>query len=792
MKTSEEARWWDLPAALLLIVAILTAATRLVVTRWTDNLGLIQTIAAFGCIAGLSIGASRFSRQVSFLIGLVYGLFMVPWQLGMTYDPTFTWQERVFSLYTRLSTILTQLANHEVVQDSLLFLVLMAVLFWVLSIHAGYTLTRYGNAWRSILPAGLSLFVIHSFDAANTHSAWYLAVYLFFGLVLVARAAYLHQHSHWQESRTALPPHLGLDFIRFTLLATSILVIFAWTAPAMANTLPAAEKAFQTIKQPWNEVRGRMNNAFASLRSSAGVVSDYYGSSVLLGRGNRLTDSQVFSVKPPDNAPKDTRFYWRARVYDTYVNGQWISSSHSENFDPAKQVVLPEENNRWLGSFVFVSAGTISTLFSPPQPLWTSQSGEIDLSKNPDGSLDLASFRASPPLRAGDVYQVQAYLSNASIAQLRAAGSSYPTWVTDRYLQLPTTITPRTRQLAQDLTKNIENPYDKVAAITNYLRNNITYSETVPDQPSKQDSIDWFLFDIKQGFCNYYASAEVIMLRSIGIPARWAVGFAQGEKLSNGTYLVRERDAHAWPEVYFPKLGWIEFEPTASQPSLVRQPGQAGETVNASVLPDRSAQEDALLKAQQEELASQRKLKAGGTGNNPLSGAIPGSLNVLIWVVPLVAAALLLYTFTIRPRVRRLNLPPVPVMMEQTLMKAGIRPPNFLRRWARWAALPPLTRSYLEINHALGRLGVRPTATDTPAERAASLGQILPPAEPHIQRLVSEYEIATFSPQPADLPAAQQAGVQIRRLSFKAILQHWLALLQRPVRNIQVGPRLRR
>ncbi|HEX7973417.1 MAG TPA: transglutaminase-like domain-containing protein, partial [Anaerolineales bacterium] len=676
----------------------MTAATRLVVTHWTDNLALVQTIAVFGCVTGLALGASRFSHKLAFLIGLAYGLFVVPWQLGLTYDPSFTWDERMFNLYTRLQTILSQLANREVVQDSLLFITLMAVLFWILSVHAGYTLSRYGNAWRSILPAGLALFVIHSFDALNTRSTWYLAVYLFFSLVLVARAAYLHQHSHWQESRTALPPHLGLDFIRFTLLATSILVIFAWTAPALANTLPAAEKAFQTIKQPWNNVRSRMNNAFASLRSSAGVVSDYYGSSMLLGRGNRLTDIQVFSVKPPDNAPLDIRYYWRARVYDTYVNGQWISSSHSETFDPAKQVVLPKENARWLGSFSFISAGSITTLFSPAQPLWVNQSGEIDLSRNPDGSVDLASFRVSPSLQAGNVYQVQAYLSNATIAQMRAAGNSYPSWVTDRYLQLPASITARTRQLAQDLTKDIANPYDKVAAITNYLRNNIAYSEILPDQPSNQESIDWFLFDIKEGFCNYYSSAEVVMLRSIGIPARWAVGFAQGERLSNGMYLVRERDAHAWPEVFFPNLGWIEFEPTASQPSLVRQPGQAGETVGASSLPDQAAKEDALLKAQQEELASQRKLKAGGTGSDILNGTLSGPVNFLIWIVPLAAAILLLYSIIIRPRVQRLNLPPAPVIMEQTLVKVGIRPPNFLRQWARRASLPPLTRSYLERN----------------------------------------------------------------------------------------------
>ena len=232
-------RWWDLPAAALLIVALVTAATRLVVTQWTDYLSIAQTLAFFGAIAGLALGQSRFSPRVAFLLGLLYGIFAIPWQLGLTVRGHLLWSIRMNILEMRLTTIFNQLLKHQVVQDSLLFVVLMSVLFWLLSVYAGYTLTRYGNAWRAILPTGLTLFAIHSFDSLIARRAWYLAVFLFFALVLVARVAYLHQHNRWQQSRTALPPHLGLDFIRFTLLAAGLIVVFSWTAPALANAVPA-------------------------------------------------------------------------------------------------------------------------------------------------------------------------------------------------------------------------------------------------------------------------------------------------------------------------------------------------------------------------------------------------------------------------------------------------------------------------------------------------------------------------------------------------------------------------
>jgi len=129
------------------------------------------------------------------------------------------------------------------------------------------------------------------------------------------------------------------------------------------------------------------------------------------------------------------------------------------------------------------------------------------------------------------------------------------TGVKERYLKLPSSITQRTRQLAQDITQGLDNPYDKVAAVTEYLRQNITYKDKIPATPRDRETIDWFLFDIQVGYCNYYATAEVILLRALGIPARWAIGYAQGERLETGMYLVRELNAHSWPEVYFSGIG---------------------------------------------------------------------------------------------------------------------------------------------------------------------------------------------------------------------------------------------
>jgi transglutaminase-like putative cysteine protease len=777
-------RWWDLPAASLLVVALLTAASRLVATDWTSNLEITQTLALAGVVAGLAIGQSRFSTKLSFFLATIYGAFAVPYMIGHTMGPGIPWTERLVSINGRLQVIVNQLASHSVVTDSLLFQVLMSVLFWTLSVYAGYTLTRHGDAWRAILPAGLALFVIHSFDPLVARRTWYLAIYLFFSLVLVARMTYLKQHNRWQESRTALPPHLGLDFIRFTLLVAGVIVIFSWTIPALAQSLPPAERVFQPVRLRWYEFRDQFNNAFASLRSTVGMVSDFYGNSLILGRGNQLTDTQMFVVKPLDAPPPDIRFYWRAKSYDTYTDGNWRSTSTSMvNFNPQTDgFTNTQDQARWIGSFEFIPQTNIATIFTPDSPLWVSRPSKVEFSKGANGNVDVVSFRADPVINAGEVYQVTATLSNASVVQLEKSGTNYPQWVKDRYLQLPDTITPRTRQLAQQITNGYDNPYDKAVAITNYLRQNIHYSQTIPDPPANQEIIDWFLFDLRQGFCNYYATAEVVLLRAVGVPARWSVGYAEGQALQDGSFVVRQRDAHAWPEVYFPNYGWVEFEPTASQPVLFRRAGSANDAIDPNS--PSTADQASLLQQQEDRMNRLREIGLGNSGGAATGPATTGQFALMVGSAFLGIGILMF--LAIRMHVR-INFAPVPIWMEKSMLRMGFRPPKRLTEWSRQASLPAIPRAYLEISRALARLGQATSPSATPNERASALIEDLPAVIQPTNQLVQRYQMHIFSTHIAensDQEDALEAGRQIRNQSFKAVIQRFfqrlLARVQRP------------
>jgi transglutaminase-like putative cysteine protease len=154
--------------------------------------------------------------------------------------------------------------------------------------------------------------------------------------------------------------------------------------------------------------------------------------------------------------------------------------------------------------------------------------------------------------------------------------ASYPPMIEDTYLQLPK-LPPAIRQLSERITGGLDGGYAKAAAIEQYLRSTYKYSldqSTIPLQ--NEDFVSHFLFVDHNGYCDHFSTAMVVMLRSIGIPARWVKGFSAGEPItpaasgeptvpldsSKKTVQVRGKDAHSWVEVYFSSAGWIPFEPT--------------------------------------------------------------------------------------------------------------------------------------------------------------------------------------------------------------------------------------
>lgn len=170
-------------------------------------------------------------------------------------------------------------------------------------------------------------------------------------------------------------------------------------------------------------------------------------------------------------------------------------------------------------------------------------------------------------------YSVESSAPRRDARLLNAATGELPNRITSTFLQLPAEMDPRVENLARAMTSEASTAFERAVAIERTLRSDYTYS--TQGGHDRAAPLEDFLFGRREGHCEYFASAMVILLRSVGIPARPANGFYGGAYNEYGRfYAVRQADAHAWVEVYFPGYGWLTFDPTP--PSAVLVPAQGG------------------------------------------------------------------------------------------------------------------------------------------------------------------------------------------------------------------------
>jgi hypothetical protein len=143
--------------------------------------------------------------------------------------------------------------------------------------------------------------------------------------------------------------------------------------------------------------------------------------------------------------------------------------------------------------------------------------------------------------------------------------------VDSKYLDTSFRVTTRTRQLVNSIVDDSMTNYEKSLALTDYLRKNYTYSITPGNLPSGRDFVDYFLFEVTEGYCVHFATALTIMLRIADVPSRYVEGFKMGSEMSEGKYIVRNSDAHAWTEVLIDKENdiWMTFDATGTPRELI-------------------------------------------------------------------------------------------------------------------------------------------------------------------------------------------------------------------------------
>lgn len=618
--------WEDWLTLMLALGATVSVSAGLERSGWSDNMPPITLVSVVAVVASLLIARSGLSIFTAWPLAVLAGALVVFWQTLELVGPG-DLEQRLDSIYFRFKTWFDiAIVHDQVSNDSLPFNVLVLSLTWLGVFVFGWSVYRWQNAWIGLIPGGVTLFLDLALVGDDLEGS--VLLYMLFGFLLVMRTNLMARMRVWRREETAYPSLISLSFLNFSTWVLLFLVLAAWVAPVGPFATPAPVEAMVRGAEEIGVNFVRLSGPLSVKR----VVPVHNYTGVLPFQGSiELGDREVMTVRVQDLGVSGT-LRLRGAVYDEYGVGGWKAGARTSVILPgylkeslATDIEGGEVEGRIVPLTITVERKSVvgTVLFAPGEPVGTTvNSAEIEVpssgfqeipvrvedaaalptaeilttvvdelgrdyvgltvSKNEgrrvvrvgvmttsgEGLPDTLVVRPASRVGEGRSYDISGFVSLVPPEELREAGEGDPTWVKNLYLQLPG-LPARISETAAEITEEDSNRYDRAVSVQNYLRG-FPVDFNVPDTPPGRDTVDYFLFDSGKGYFDYHASAMTVMLRTLGIPSRLAVGFVVGDEdkdPKSGAYSIRDRNSYAWTEVYFPGYGWIAFNPSPDRPA---------------------------------------------------------------------------------------------------------------------------------------------------------------------------------------------------------------------------------
>jgi transglutaminase-like putative cysteine protease len=443
---------------------------------------------------------------------------------------------------------------------------------WLFACYSVWFVLKKRSAWITVLMGAVMLLLNLSNLPVNSYYA--LPLYIGAALVLVFQVNLAKQNETGKNRSggNTLRPMIGLVFAVF--LVVSLVTAAAWVSPQ-----PPLEQ--MGVKINTNAIRSvspaqNWFNVFSSIQDKWTWVESKNQDQLLFTTGQNESETVLYLITSAQPV------YLLTRRYDVYNSWGWTSnadlstsinagSSANQNPTGNSSPLLNFSVETRAKSDVILTAGQFISA-DIPVTIKTLLSGTGSAGQTTDAMGVTSSQVLGPYQHYNIVYSIPSFTQE----QLSAAGSDYPDWVTQDYLQLPGNFPVSIKAMTRALVSQASTPYDKLMAIKRYL-NTLEYDRNGSVPPEGQDAVLNFLYNTKKGNCVNFASAMVTMLRSAGVPARFCTGYLHGDyDKTTGKYIVHGKQAHAWAEVYFPDFGWRQVEATPD----------AGGNANASPLID--------------------------------------------------------------------------------------------------------------------------------------------------------------------------------------------------------------
>ena len=566
-----------------LVTMLISVVWSIQAAAWTPALDSLVPVTLAALVMGLLLSHLRYPRWFAHLVGLWAGVLVIAFQMVALVDPALDLRDRFFTVGWRISQWGLAAVTGQSNSDHLIFVLQLSIILWLVAFVAAWLVFHSHRPWWAIALTATPL-LVNLYYAHRLNPNGFLILFAGSALLLLVRHNIYMQETAWLRARVSRTADAQWDLLWTGVIFTVLLVGAAWVVPGAAAS-ESLNAAWDHMSQPWQEFQMHWYRLFSASEQGAGGLTQFDGTLQLKGPTS-LSDMRVLEVKAPGP------HYWRAVALDRYDGRQWTTSATVEvTVEEGDTTVLDRveaayRQRKTMAQRIHPRRPYGGLLLAGGQWVKADRTATFKTYVDPDDETidaawlsDVAMVHGRFTLFRSSEYIVYSSYSIAYVESLQEAGTEYSDWLRTRFLQLPSTLPDRVRDLAVQITADAQTPYDKAIAIERHLREHYTYDQTVSDPPGNWDGADYFLFESRRGYCTYFATAMVVLCRAVGVPARVATGYTAGEYDPDANmYVVLESNAHAWVEVYFPDYGWVEFEPSPATPALerARRPPPAG------------------------------------------------------------------------------------------------------------------------------------------------------------------------------------------------------------------------
>lgn len=573
-------RAWSFVLVLLLTLTVAESTNSF---QWVVGIEIVVPIALFGAILMGAFALTPLAEPVALAIGGIVGVplaILAAWPQIHLKHPEAQLGLSLVNLWW------AHLQDGTLWTDTSLgfYLFLIALLMWIAGAWLSWCVLRWRKPMLGLIPgaAAFSTNALNVLPGMPDQNGFAFAMVVLIVILLL-------WNNYSTSIFTAARTHVRLtgdakwDFWESGLVAMLVVVVIGMFAPQISKS-DRTTQVESGIFTSWAQLQSEISHpGFPSTGAGSGGTTGFSDEVKLAGSIARNNDP-VFVYSPAGEYGGPV--YFRGLDITKQVGHEW-------RYDPIRgpgftfgnnQPIVYGESYDALG----VAAFTVKMVRAPVGfsnvVFYPGQLAKVDHATN---ALEVPLSTITPSLMSIDrlnvavgntgTYTVYAEFSGATVSDLEGAGTDYPDWV-KQFAMTPDPyrsplVLDEERKLALSITAASTTPYDIATAIQDYLRSSYTYDLNAPTDP-RYDPIENFLFHSKIGYCEYFASAMGDMLRLLGIPTRLVNGFGPGTfDATVHSYVVHASDAHTWVEVYFPRYGWIPFEPT---PQNGYEPPQRG------------------------------------------------------------------------------------------------------------------------------------------------------------------------------------------------------------------------